>query len=195
MIPSGLRPDRVCLPAGEGKVSKRRIEDFLTMNILIDILYMTGMSMLLLIGILGCVVPAIPGPALSYAALLLLLPSRFAPSVGACVLFGIGCVAVLVLDTVVPALGAKRFKCSRWGVAGCMIGTVVGMFFGVLGLVSGPFIGAVSGEIVAGRSFPESVRGGLGAFLGFLSGVLLKMVYCAICSGWCIYSICEVLIK
>ena len=118
-----------------------------------------------------------------------------APSVGACVLFGIGCVAVLVLDTVVPALGAKRFKCSRWGVAGCMIGTVVGMFFGVLGLVSGPFIGAVSGEIVAGRSFPESVRGGLGAFLGFLSGVLLKMVYCAICSGWCIYSICEVLIK
>ena len=165
------------------------------MEVLFDILYSTGAALLLILGLLGCVVPVIPGPALSYAALLLLLPSRFAPSVGACVWFGVGCAVVLLLDTIVPAIGAKKFKCSRWGVAGCMIGTVVGMFFGFLGLVLGPFIGAVAGEIIAGRNFSESMRGGFGAFLGFLSGVLLKVAYCAVCTGWCIYAFCEVLFK
>ena len=165
------------------------------MDILFDIMYATGAALLLILGLLGCVVPVIPGPALSYAALLLLLPSRFAPSLGVCVWFGIGCAAVLVLDTIVPALGAKRFRCSRWGVAGCMIGTFVGMFFGLLGLVLGPFVGAVLGEIIAGRNFSESMRGGFGAFLGFLSGVLLKVAYCAVCTGWCIYAFCEVLFK
>ncbi|MBP3407187.1 MAG: DUF456 domain-containing protein [Kiritimatiellae bacterium] len=128
------------------------------MEVLFDILYAAGAVLLLVLGLLGCVVPVIPGPALSYAALLLLLPSRFAPSLGVCVWFGIGCAAVLVLDTIVPALGAKKFRCSRWGVAGCIIGTVIGMFFGLLGLVLGPFVGAVLGEIIAGKSFLESVE-------------------------------------
>ena len=96
------------------------------MEVLFDILYAAGAVLLLILGLLGCVVPVIPGPALSYAALLLLLPSRFAPSLGVCVWFGIGCAAVLVLDTIVPAVGAKKFRCSRWGVAGCIIGTVIG---------------------------------------------------------------------
>ena len=165
------------------------------MDILIDILCATGAVMLLLLGFLGCVVPAIPGQALAYAALLLLLPSRFAPSVGVCVWFCIGCAVVWILDFIVPAIGAKKFKCSRWGVAGCLIGTVAGMFCGILGIVLGPFIGAVAGEIVAGRNFSESMRGGFGAFLGFVSGVLLKVVYCAVCAGWCLYAFYEVMFK
>ena len=165
------------------------------MDMLFDILYATVALLLLLLGLLGCVIPVIPGPALSYAALLLLLPSRLAPSLGVCVWFGVGCVLVLLLDTIVPAIGAKKFNCSRWGVAGCIIGTVIGMFFGFIGLVLGPFIGAVAGEIIAGKNLLASMRGGFGAFLGFLSGVLLKVVYCAVCFGWCLYAFYEVIFK
>ena len=141
-----------------------------------------GASLLLLLGLAGCVIPVIPGPVLSYAAMLLLLPTRFSPSIGECAVFGAACAGVLVLDYVVPAMGAKKFNCSRWGVVGCMIGTVVGMFFGAPGLVLGPFLG----EIAVGKGFTSSMRGGLGAFLGFVFGVLLKVVYCVICAGWCI---------
>ena len=155
-----------------------------------DIVYLiaaiAGASVLLVLGLLGCVIPVIPGPVLSYAAMLLLLPTRFAPSMGECVAFGVVCAVVMVLDYIVPALGAKKFNCSRWGIAGCMIGTVVGMFFGLPGLILGPFLGAVVGEVISGKNIIASMRGGLGAFLGFVFGVLLKVVYCVACTGWCI---------
>lgn len=150
------------------------------------ILAITGSCLFLVLGLLGCVIPVIPGPALSYAAMLLLLPTRFAPSVGECAAYGVACAVVLLLDYVVPAMGAKKFDCSRWGVAGCMIGTVVGMFFGFLGLILGPFLGAMSGEIMAGKNFSSSLKGGFGAFLGFVSGVLIKVTYCAVCAAWCL---------
>lgn len=183
----------MCLNWGKDRMPY--ITEETEMDVVFDILYATGAVLLLLLGLLGCVVPVIPGPALSYAALLLLLPSRFAPSAGVCVWFGIGCAVALILDTVVPVLGAKKSKCSRWGVTGCVAGTVIGMFFGFLGVLLGPFLGAVAGEIIAGKNLFESMRGGFGAFLGFLSGVLLKMVYCAVCAGWCICAFCEVLFK
>jgi uncharacterized protein YqgC (DUF456 family) len=165
------------------------------MDILIDVLYALGVIILSVLGFLGCVVPVIPGPVMSYAAMLILLPSRFAPSTDTCIWMGIGCVTVLLLDTIVPVIGAKKFNCSRWGVSGCVIGTIIGMFFGLLGLILGPFTGAVIGELIAGKNFFASIRGGFGAFLGFLSGVLLKVVYCAICAIWCGYAFYDVLFK
>ena len=145
-----------------------------------------GSLTLLALGMLGCIIPIIPGPLLSYAAMLVLLPTRFAPSTCECVIFGVLCVIVMVLDYVVPALGAKKINCSRWGIIGCMVGAVVGMFLGALGIVLGPFLGAFLGEIVEGKEFRSSLRGGFGAFLGFLFGVLIKIVYCVICAGWCV---------
>lgn len=158
-----------------------------------DYLYAISAVVLLFLGLLGCVLPVIPGPAFSYAAMLLLLPSRFAPSMTVCILFGVGCAVVLLLDCVVPVLGAKKFKCSKRGVTGSIIGTVVGMFFGLWGLLLGPFLGAVAGELMSGRDFSSSMRGGFGAFIGFVFGVLLKAVYCAVCAGWCAYAFYDVL--
>ena len=133
---------------------------------------------LMLVGLIGCVIPIVPGPALAYCGLLCMIPTSKAPSFLAIVVFGVAALAVTVLDYVVPALGAKRFKCSKYGTWGCAIGTFVGMFFFPLGILLGPFCGAVLGELLARKSAGEALWGGFGAFLGFLSGVLMKIVFC-----------------
>ena len=135
-------------------------------------------------GIVGCVVPVLPGPVLSFCALLCLLPTNHPPAVAALVFFGILTAAAMVLDYVVPAFGAKKFRCSRLGVTGCFIGTIVGLLFFPLGLLLGPFLGAVVGELVAGKSAWKSIYGGIGAFLGFLAGMFLKLI---VCSGMAIW--------
>ena len=153
-----------------------------------DILCAVASVVLLSVSFVGCVVPVLPGPVLAYSGLLVLLPSRFAPTVPACLAFGVAGAVILLLDYLVPALGAKSFNCSRWGMAGCVVGTFVGLFFAPWGLLAGPFVGAVLGELVAGKTFAAAVRGGVGAFLGFVCGVLLKLTYCATCAGWCIHA-------
>ncbi|MBO5940175.1 MAG: DUF456 domain-containing protein [Kiritimatiellae bacterium] len=154
-----------------------------------EIILLVSAFLLLAIGLVGCAVPILPGPVVSYMAVLLLIPSRFALSATASVLLCIGCIVVCVFDYIVPAVGAKKFDCSRWGITGSLIGAVAGMFFGVLGMLCGPFIGAVIGEMIAGKNISLSLKGGFGAFLGFLSGVLIKVIYCLICSAWCAYAV------
>ena len=68
-----------------------------------------GSGLFLVLGLMGCVIPVLPGPLLSYAAMLLLLPTRYAPSQGECIAYGVTCVIVLFLDYIVPAIGAKSF--------------------------------------------------------------------------------------
>lgn len=149
-----------------------------------DIVCVIVSAVLIVVSFVGCAVPVLPGPALAFCGVLALLPSRFAPAASTCAAFGVACAVVLLLDYVVPAFGAKKFNCSRWGVFGCFVGTVVGIFFVPWGLLLGPFVGAVAGEIIAGKNFSSSLRGGFGALLGFLFGITLKLAYCATCAGW-----------
>jgi len=135
---------------------------------------------MLLVAFVGCVVPCLPGPALGWGALLLLAFTRFALPTSWLVTAGVATVLVLALDYIVPALGAKKFNCSKWGIFGCTVGTIVGIFFMPFGIIVGPFIGAFAGELIVGRSMGVALKGGFGAFLGFLSGVFLKL--CAVCA-------------
>ena len=148
-----------------------------------NLVYLISSGAFLLTGLVGCVIPVIPGPVLAYGGLLLMIPSDRPPSVFALVSFGVLVALAVVMDYVVPALGAKKFECSKWGVWGCTVGTVIGMFFlpiGLLpvGLLLGPFLGAFVGELLAKKPVGKALYGGLGAFLGFLSGVFLKIVVC-----------------
>lgn len=145
---------------------------------MMNIVYLISSGVLLLTGLVGCVIPVIPGPVLAYGGLLLMIPSDRSPSVFALVSFGVLVALATVMDYVVPALGAKKFDCSKWGVWGCTVGTVVGMFFLPVGLLLGPFLGAFVGELLAKKPVGKALYGGLGAFLGFLSGVFLKVVVC-----------------
>ena len=86
--------------------------------------------------------------------------------------------AVTVADYIVPAIGAKKFNCSRWGTVGCFAGTIIGFFFVPIGILLGPFLGAFLGELIARKPVGAALKGGLGAFLGFLSGVFLNLLAC-----------------
>lgn len=143
-----------------------------------NLVYLISSGALLLTGLVGCVIPVIPGPVLAYGGLLLMIPSDRPPSLFALISFGVLVALAVVMDYVVPSLGAKKFDCSKWGVWGCAVGTVVGMLFFPVGLLLGPFLGAFVGELLAKKPVGKALYGGLGAFLGFLSGVFLKIVVC-----------------
>ena len=139
-------------------------------------------ALCLLLGFIGCVVPVLPGPVCGLLALCALLPTAAAPTPGCLAVVGAVVALVVALDYIVPALGAKKFNCSRWGVFGCLAGTLVGVFFFPWGLVLGPFGGAFLGELVAGKTTADAVRGGVGALLGFLVSVVLKIASVGFCA-------------
>ena len=97
---------------------------------------------------------------------------------------GVVTALAMLLDFIVPSLGAKRFHCSRLGMFGCFIGTILGLFFLPLGVVAGPFVGAFAGEILSGKNIPSGLFGALGALIGFLCGVVVKLAACGAIAYW-----------
>lgn len=129
------------------------------------------------LGLAGSVLPALPGPPLAYVGMLLIhFTDKVDFSVTELVVWGVLIAVVQVLDFIIPAMGTKRFGGSKYGVWGCNIGVIVGMFAGPLGIVLGPFAGAVIGEMLKTHDFSTSLRAGFGAFLGFITGTLVKVV-------------------
>ena len=155
---------------------------------MMDVVYECIGWALIAVGTVGCILPVIPGPPIAYAALFLALArgDHTSPDVVALIVAGVVTVAVLVLDWIVPALGAKKFNCSRLGTVGCFVGTIVGLFFLPLGVVAGPFLGALVGELSSGKPFGRSLRGAFGALLGYACGVALKLACCGFiaCQFW-----------
>lgn len=143
-------------------------------------LYLSVAALLIITGIIGCLVPIVPGPIVAFCGLLCMISTSHSPSLIALVICGGITLVVTALDYVVPALGAKRFNCSKFGTWGCAIGTLLGVFFFPVGLLLGPFCGAFVGELIARKPVRAAAFGGLGAFLGFLSGVCIKVVACVI---------------
>lgn len=138
-----------------------------------------GLGIIFIIsGILGCVLPIIPGPPLSYIGLLLLhFTEKYQFSTRFLIIWAIITTVVYVLDYVIPAWGTKKFGGSKRGVWGSIIGLVIGLFFfPPFGIIVGPFVGAVVGELTAGKDSGMALKSGFGSFLGFLAGTLLKLI-------------------
>lgn len=139
----------------------------------------------LAIGIVGSIVPGLPGPPISWVGLLV---AGFTPWVANTPMLLIVTAAVAVfitvMDYVIPSLTTKRFGGSKYGIWGCNIGLVISIFglpfgpTGLLGMIFWPFIGAFVGEYIKQQDFQPALKAGFGAFLGFLTGTLLKLVYC-----------------
>jgi uncharacterized protein len=131
---------------------------------------------LIILGIIGCLVPVLPGPPLSYMGLILLHLSRFGHfSNITLIVFGAIAVAVTVLDYIVPVWGTKKFGGSKYGTRGATVGLVIGLFLGPLGIVIGPLIGAFVGEMIFKDDIGYAFKAGFGSLLGFLTGIGLKL--------------------
>jgi uncharacterized protein YqgC (DUF456 family) len=143
-----------------------------------DIVLLVLGIILMVVGILGCILPVIPGPPLSYGGLLLLHFTKFAEySTNFLVIFALIAVVVTILDYFVPIWGTKRFGGTKYGSWGATIGVVLGVFFfPPLGIIIFPFIGAVVGETLKGTDFNASLRAGFGSFMGFLMGTGIKLI-------------------
>jgi uncharacterized protein YqgC (DUF456 family) len=133
---------------------------------------------LILTGLVGAIVPAVPGIPLIFAGIWLIARVDHYRHVGPWWLAGIALVGAvgLTIDLVAGALGAKRVGASRRAVWGALLGTLVGLFFGLPGLLLGPFLGAVLGELAAGSSILRSTHVGASAWIGLIFGTLIKLV-------------------
>lgn len=150
-----------------------------------DILLLVLAGICLAVGLLGSFLPILPGVTLGYIGILL-------AHVADCVQFSnvfiyvwlVVVIAVQVLDYFVPIWGTKRFGGSPQGVRGSFIGSIVGMFLGPLGVILGPFAGAVIGELAGGKKREDAFRAGWGSFVGFLLGTGIKLFVC-VCFIYC----------
>ena len=151
------------------------------MSLFFDIVILILGFVFLCAGLIGCILPAVPGPPLSYLALLSLHFTRFADfSAKFLCIAAIVAVIVTIADYIVPAMGTKKMGGSRAGVMGSIAGVLLGLFFLPWGIIAGPFAGAVAGELLAGRDKNEAMRSGLGSFLGFMFGVVMKLTVCIV---------------
>ena len=146
-----------------------------------DWLWLTLGILLMLGGIAGSVLPFLPGPPLCFVALVLQQFKAQPPFTAQFLWIWAGItMAITVLDYYVPIYGTKKFGGSTYGVWGCTIGLIVGIFLGPAGIIFGPFIGAFVGELIANANTKQAWRAALGSFVGFLAGTLLKLMACVV---------------
>jgi len=145
---------------------------------IVDILLYIIASALIAVGLIGAIVPTLPGIPLIFGGIWLIAGVDRYRHIGLWWLLGIAGIGAvgLTLDLLAGALGAKRVGASKQAVAGALAGTVIGLFFGLPGLLLGPFIGAVLGELAAGNSVLRSTQVGVSAWLGLIFGTIVKLV-------------------
>jgi uncharacterized protein YqgC (DUF456 family) len=134
---------------------------------------------LLAVGLIGSVLPAIPGATIILAAAvihrIMLGPEK---SLGwrALTVLVLLTLATYAIDVLSGYFGAKYFGATKWGTFGAIIGAIGGLFFGIIGLFVGPVIGAIAGEFIAGKRMIDAGRAGWGSLLGNIGGMIAKLV-------------------
>ena len=138
-----------------------------------DILLIIIGSICLLAGLIGCIVPMLPGPPIAYMALVLLhFTDKVQFTITQLLLWLLLVIVIQVLDYFIPMFGVKRFGGTSWGNWGCIIGTFIG-------------------ELLGGKETHHALKAGFGAFVGFLMGTVLKVAVC----GWFIFCFINALIQ
>ncbi|MBB6242575.1 MULTISPECIES: DUF456 family protein [unclassified Rhodanobacter] len=129
-------------------------------------------------GLIGSVIPALPGLPMIFGGVWLVAAVDNYRHIGLWWLLLIGGLgtAGVIIEFIASTLGAKRVGASRLALWGASLGTLVGMFFSIPGLLLGPFIGALLGELASGTSVLRSAHVGVGTWIGLLFGTLLKLV-------------------
>ena len=137
-------------------------------------------------GIVGSFIPVIPGPPLSWVGLLVLhLTQAVTLSTTFLVVTFIIAIGIAILDYFIPAMGTKRFGGSRAGAIGTTVGLIIGLIFlGPIGLIIGPFGGALVGELVFNQTESSAAfKAATGSFIGFLASTFIKLVVAIVFLG------------
>lgn len=140
---------------------------------LLTVLLITG-------GIVSCIVPPLPGPAVGYCALVSyeLIPGMEGFSVWTYVICGLAVVGVTVADFVFPPAVTRKFGGTGAAAMGGALGAFAGLFFAPLGILLGPLAGAVAGDLIGGNRFKAAMKSGVGSFVGFVVATGAKVAVC-----------------
>ena len=140
------------------------------------LLYVLGTA-LVIIGLIGIVLPALPGHVLILAGLIVAAWAEGFTRVGIWTLVVIGLIAA-------AAIGARRLGASSRAMIGAGLGTVAGLFFGLPGIIFGPFAGAVIGELtIDHRDIRRAGKAGVAAWIGFAIGTAVKVAMAFVMIG------------
>jgi len=140
-------------------------------------IYYVLASALVLVGVAGTVLPALPGVPLVFAGMALAAWAGDFQTVGpgTLVLLGLLTVLSIAIDFFAAAMGAKRVGASKLALIGAVVGSFAGLFFGPVGLLAGPFVGALVGEMIHVRELRQATRVGFGTWVGVVLGTVLKL--------------------
>ena len=132
---------------------------------------------LVIVGLVGTVLPALPGAMLIVAGLVVAAWADGFTKVGVWPLVAIGAIgaASYLVDFAAAALGARKFGASPRAMIGAGLGTLLGLFLGLPGIIIGPFVGAVIGELTVHRDMAKVGKAGLAAWIGFVVGMAVKV--------------------
>lgn len=150
-------------------------------------LWWTVTLVLMLTGLVGTVVPLLPGTTIIFAAAVLhYFMLGEAHSVGWWTLGGLLLLTVVshVLDLISGSLGAKKFGATRWGAIGGILGAIIGLFFGIIGIFVGPLVGVLAGELIGGKGLLPAGKSTWGTFLGTTAGMVAKLIIASMMIGW-----------
>ena len=134
-------------------------------------------GLLVVVGIAGTILPALPGVTFVFAGLVIGAWADDFTRVGGFTLafLGVLTAASLAIDFAATAMGAKRVGATRYAILGAAIGTFAGIFLGIPGLLLGPFVGAVAGEMLSHGEWRRATSAGVGTWVGLLFGTLAKL--------------------
>ncbi len=147
-----------------------------------DVYHITILVISLLVilgGLAGIIFPVIPSTPLIWVGIFIYAACDGFETIGWSLLliFAILAIVSIVLDYLGGVIGAKKYGATRWGLIGSVIGGIAGFFMGgIVGLIFGPFFGAVSFDLFFGKDLKGAFISGVGTLVGFLGGVIIKLV-------------------
>ena len=136
-------------------------------------------AVLMVLGIVGSIIPALPGPVFGYIGLILLyFAEPNSVSILSLVIFGIAMVIIMLANYIAPILGAKFLGASKKGLTGAIAGSIMGViFFPPFGIFIGALAGAFLGEIIDGKEWRKAFRAGIGTIFGSILIIILQTIF------------------
>jgi len=149
-------------------------------------------TLFVLVGLVGVILPIVPGgvPLAWLGLFIFAIGTHFERiSIPTTVIFFVVMLLTIAVDFFAPMLGAGKHKPSKWGILGSAAGSALGIFiFGYWGIIAGPFLGSILGELITGREHRQALKIGIGTIIGLLVGMLLKVIVVLVMLGFLIAS-------